>query len=245
MPETEPTTLATSKDRTDRLRAIPLLEAQCEAASPTLLLLLKDRDAAVRLAAAEALGRVGDLDAVQPLVEALVGPHTGGKGRWHTWLGLLSHLAVWPLAMALVMGPLPLQIAAGLGIAYFMLGPISHFTRRDEHKAFADAVSQALVGIAKRHPSGELAAVVPELRQSAGDRVMQSDDARAATKRAANYLERQAKELLTTPITAEAPEVEPAAVLPRPADSPEEELETLLHPTQPDHEQQQLHTGLE
>lgn len=243
MPAPEPKALATSNDASDRLRAIPLLEAQGPEASNSLINLLQDRDAAVRLSAAQALGRIGDLAAVHPLVEALVGPHTGGKGPWHSWLGVLSYLSLWPLAFAAVMGPLALQIVAGLGIAYFLIGPIAHFTHRSEHQAFADAVSQALLAIARRHPSGALAVVVPELRQSAGDRIMQSDEARAASKRAAGYLEDLAKDLRDTPIAAEAPETASAALLPRPSESPEAELETLLHPAQLPEQQQQLQLG--
>jgi HEAT repeat protein len=62
---------------------------------------LRDVDCYVRMAAAEALGRIGDTQAVAPLVRALGDPDVGVRGAAAYALGTIGPLAVPALLVAL------------------------------------------------------------------------------------------------------------------------------------------------
>ena len=72
-PIAKATTALKSAEAKKRIEAVQALAKTCDTrATDTLLSALRDEDATVRVAAAEALGRLGNRDAIEPMIEVLL-----------------------------------------------------------------------------------------------------------------------------------------------------------------------------
>lgn len=198
-------------------------EADRDAIEP-LLQALQDPEMDVRIAAAEALGRVGDARAIQPLVAALRATFGGKSGREFRTAGILLIVGVVVVYIAVQMG----LGAAGIGSAgAAMSGGISFIfnamvLRRKAQSRMSRAITEALGRIAERDPAPELHALVPDLRAIAADSLQQEKEARAASREAASRIEAVTAKLKDLPLPTSGSASGPEA-LPRPAGPPAED----------------------
>jgi hypothetical protein len=92
---------------------------------------------------------------------------------------------------------------------------VHYFGARRKRSKVACAVTEALVKIAEANPRPELHRLVRDLRATAGDRLQQEKETRAASLRAADRIEALTATLRDLPMPAATPETDPR-VLPLP-----------------------------
>jgi HEAT repeat protein len=209
------------------MRAARLLASHGEQAVDPLLGLLEDHSIDVRVLAAESLGQVGDDRAIQPLMNALRSSFWGGSAWSNLLLGLVLAVVAAALTAVLLYGVVVAKIGFLIMTTQVWRFPFWVIGRRRKRSQLVGAVTQALVRIAGRSPSPELGGVVKDLRVVAADRVQQVQETRDLTRKAADEIEALVAEVRTLPVAAAAPPSEGAAVLPRPAQSPEPEAQVL------------------
>ncbi|HTE16881.1 MAG TPA: hypothetical protein VK689_00695, partial [Armatimonadota bacterium] len=89
-----------------------------------------------------------------------------------------------------------------------------------------EAITQALVQIAERHPTPELREVLPDLQAVAADIIQQEQSTRQKSKAAAARIDALTEKLKSLPVPASTPAPDGTA-LPRPAAAPVPDAETL------------------
>jgi len=209
-----------------RLETARLLRRAGPSAVEPLCFALRDRDLAVRIAAAESLGQVGDARAVQPLMEALRDSFIGRSGWQHLFIGGLMVVAT-ILLLLLCMATAILT----LSIDPFSLSGSSSKSGDPQsagcpQSALRQAVIRALVHIAERHPAPELRDVLPDLKAMALDVLQQEAGTRAASRDAARRIDALTEKLKSLPVPASMPAMD-ASELPRPAGAPSADAKTL------------------
>jgi len=185
-----------------RLPPEDALRPLCEALDDPLI--------AVRIEAAQALGRVGDARAVGPLVRALKRSSYGGAAVKQFLLGilLLPVFALWflvGLAAAVFLGDFGGNV---LGFAASL--PENYYGSRRSRSPLFSAITDALVQIAERDPSPELRRALPELQTIASDVLQHERSARSAYHDAARKIAGLTEKLQSMPLPAGAPAADPA-----------------------------------
>lgn len=210
-----------SVDTATRTHAVRELRTFGTDAVKPLCKALRDRELGVRLAAAEALGEVGDERAIAPLVTALRDLFPGSSPRRARTVGLLAAIT-FPLSMICYAamrlyewGVSPHGIMAILGVALVLLvagwskiKPVVAFFAgapgpTDEGPSLVYA--RALAHIAERCPAPELRKALPILREIAADGIQQSRRTRADSRKAARRIEALTARLDNLPVVASAP----------------------------------------
>ena len=165
---------------------------------------LRDRDAEVRIAAAEALGRVGDRGAIQPLAEALRACFVRRSAAFSLLVGILAAMGavVWGVA---IIASLFLSDGVVLHALDVLLAPYQFFADRRKQGRVAEAIAGALHQIAERHPAPELVGVVQDLRVAALDTVSHSRTTREASRAAARRIEELTEQIRRLPLAGTAP----------------------------------------
>jgi hypothetical protein len=190
---------------------------------------LEDQDAEVRIAAAEALGLLGDERAVRPLGEALRGSLVGRSARRQLAVGVMVVLAVCLFAIVWFWG---LKIGGSVWLFITVLKHTArpYFRGRQAQSRVTRAITEALMRIAERNPTPELHAVVPELKAIAVDTLQHEKATRVVSRDAAHRIESLTEKLKSMPLPA-APAVA-ADQLPLPAASPTPQSGSLPRPTE-------------
>ncbi|HTE21007.1 MAG TPA: HEAT repeat domain-containing protein [Armatimonadota bacterium] len=190
-----------------------------------LCLALQDREPAVRIAAAESLGHLGDQRAVQPLTGALRACFLHRSG----WKQLVMGPVVLVGGTLLFVFCLLLCLLCGGGstvLADIPRDVWKHFRDRRSQGRLVQAITGALVLIAERHPTPELRSALPDLKAMATDVLQQEPGTRAASRDAAHRINALTEKLKSLPVPASTPAPD-AAALPRPAGAPTADAETL------------------
>jgi hypothetical protein len=215
----------------DRLLAIGALRTHGAGAVQPLSLALGDRHPAVRAAAAEALGELGDERAVGPLIEALRASFVGRSARRQLALGLVIAVGVLAVPGGLVLGVLASGIGGwtiaaflclfGLELPFLLLigvpeAAADYFGKRRSRGRLSVAYIRALARIAERHPVPELRQALPELQALSVDVLQQQRSTRAASRATAQRIKMVTARLKDLPTPAAAGHVD-AAVLPCPS----------------------------
>ncbi|HTE18392.1 MAG TPA: HEAT repeat domain-containing protein [Armatimonadota bacterium] len=211
-----------------RLKAVAALRDRQPWAIEDLCRALKDEDQDVRIAAAAALGEVGDDRAIQPLAEALRECFVGRSARTQATTGLLIVATVVLFFSGFAMGLFWLDSGlAFFSVSYWIIpSVIIYFRLRRLRGEFCPVITEALARIAERHPTLELRNVLPDLRAVAADPLQQEKGTRAASRAAADRIDALTEKLQSLPLPASTPAPDVAA-LPRPADAPTPDVETL------------------
>jgi len=206
-----------------RLNAARRLAEHGPAAAPALAAALGDANLKVRLAAAEALGQVGDARSVAPLIEALRSLFPGKSAR-------RSRLAIWLLLITGVMAVFAVaavMLVSGDGVGGLLISLLGGLCAAGAARSTGPSLSEccrvmaeALARIAERDPTPELLGATASLREIAADTLQQEPAARAACRAAAERIEALAAAARDLPVAASAPVTEAAEVLPRPAEAP-------------------------
>ena len=189
---------------------------------------LEERDQSLRVAAAEALGHIGDERAVRPLTETLRRCFVGGSARRQRVIGVMAVATALVIAAVFGLGLAALKVAVAVsGLVNLVFHIVVHYLkeRRSESK-LCGAITSALARIAERHPTPELRAVLPDLRAVAADALQHEKETRAASRTAAERIEALTEKLQSLPVPAATP-VPDADVLPRAAQAPTPEVESL------------------
>lgn len=178
---------------------------------------LKDPEEAVRSAAAESLGVIGDERAVRPLVEALRAPFPGKSPRRQRIGGLLLAITV-PLALVATVAVVVATKGEGFGDFLSSWNPIWPSGGK-ENPHHTRPIAKALSQIAERSPTPELREALPDLHDIAADPILQDKRSRAASRAAARKIDALTRKLDALPVTASAPRLN-EATLPRESAAP-------------------------
>jgi len=197
------------------------LQAHGNAAVAPLCEALADPNVEVRQAAAESLGEIADPRAIGPLTAALRQSLVGGSGRRQLWAGLLLVLVIVLLIGGYFWGMIGLHIGSGFFCVFNVWSQAAKRMsgRRNARSQVCRAISEALIGIAERHPSPQLRELLPELRALSADRIHQDQHARHASRAAAQRIEVLTEALKNLPISSHA-SIPDAATLPVTAGQP-------------------------
>ncbi|HTE16853.1 MAG TPA: HEAT repeat domain-containing protein [Armatimonadota bacterium] len=200
-----------------RLRRYP------EWAVEPLCTALDDRELQVRVAAVKALGRVGDERAVEPLVAALRACFVGRSGR-EQWLNRLLVLGGGILLLPLYIPFYALSQLCDKPLSLHDCWEIPRvfvrgYQERRSQGRLCEAITQAVVQIAERHPTPELREVLPDLEAVAADIIQQEQSTRQKSRAAAARIEALTEKAKSLPMPASAPEPD-GDTLPRPAEAP-------------------------
>jgi len=216
-----------AEDPVARRQAARDLQAHGETALEPLCAALADEELEVRLAAAEALGHIGDSRALQPLTGALQACFVGGSARRQLVSGLLILLAGLLLMCGVLIGSALLK-TGGIFWIFIHLGRAiaRSFEQRRTKSRLCGAITDALTRIAEQNPTPEVRALVPEFRAVAADSLQQDRATRDLSRRSAARIEALTEKLKDLPVSAAAPGQEVAA-LPTPAEAPQLEASRL------------------
>jgi hypothetical protein len=181
---------------------------------------LADSDPKLRVAAAQALGRIGDEAAIPRLTGALRSCFVQGSARRQWWIGIGVLVGALLLFAGIVAGSVALQIGGLIGaMMQFILRPVFRYYRqRRAQSEVCRAITEALAGIAERHPNPGLRALIPDLEAVSSDMLQQEGRTRATSRAAAARIRELTESLKSLPIAAgpASPDVDS---LPRPADA--------------------------
>jgi hypothetical protein len=127
---------------------------------------------------------------------------------------------------AAILGGLLGKVTLGWWVFALFQVPAKVRRHRIRHSRFVDAVTGALVRIAERHPAPELGGVVRDLEMLSADAVRYTPDSRVSSRRAAERIKALVHDLRTMPVASSPPPLSEVD-LPRPARSPEPDVEVL------------------
>ena len=225
-----------------RQQAAENMHDQGSSAGELLCRALRDKDLNVRSVAAEALGHIGDVRAIQPLVEALrERRRPRWKGRLMLMLGSILLGLLLLILSRMLSDPMTFDIDSWgpggpyewysvlLGVCWLVtMGLACFYDLIDKRRIsqYNASIIAALVCIAERNPAPELRNVLPDLKAIAADVLQQEKTTRTMSRQAARRIETLTEQLKSLPLPAAAP-VPDAAVLPRAAESPAPNVETL------------------
>jgi hypothetical protein len=194
-----------------RIVAVRELASGGEQALGPLYAALEDRDASVRIAAAQALRDVGDLRAVEPLTRALRACVVARSVHWQLFVGyvlapvvFIVVFLVWLLAAVASSG----GGASGVVGLFKCLG--DWYRDRRERGRPGAAIAEALAAMAERNPAPELRRLIPELQALSVDRLQQERGTRMLSARAARRIADLTEKLRHLPIPA--PATDPASL---------------------------------
>jgi hypothetical protein len=184
-----------------RLGAIERLERLGVVAAPAMVPLLEDSDVEVRIAAARALGEIGDESSIGPLAAALgrvaAPPVVSMSPKEVTGViasglfGLIvlrivaseaTTLGSWAGAWLTWVGSTLRTAAFPLAIV-FVAFAFSNRGRKKDGSRFAEAISEALERIALRYPAPGLRSALPALHEVQEDLIFHTSAARRAAGR--------------------------------------------------------------
>jgi hypothetical protein len=214
--------LETFSHTQSRVRAARYLHAFGErAVEPLCKALRNDESPAVRAAAAEALGLIGDERALQPLLEAMRGCFVGRSSHTQLVVGLIVIPFIF---IAIFAGASYLGAVGGLG--GIMQAFFFYYSNRRRTSKLCGVIAQSLAQIAERAPAPELRAILPDLKVVAADVLQQDRQTRAMSRQVAQKIEALTEQLKNLPLPASAPAPD-AATLPRAVDVTTPDVKTL------------------
>jgi HEAT repeat protein len=213
-----------SGSKEDRMVAALMLHSHGDPALDPLIRALGDDELDVRIAAASALGAIGDERAIPALIEALRSCFKGKSARAYRsyGIGLMVGVVLLYIALLVGLGPAAIGGSAG-GIAVVT---VNVYNARRARGKLVRATTEALCEIAERSPRPELRSVIDDLRTVSGDRLQQDRETRATSALAAERLEELTERIKALPLAAATPGPD-AALLPHPATAPEPDAAVL------------------
>ena len=214
----EPLSRALASDRAPAVRvaaaeALGALRGECS--FQALLQALEDTEPVVRAAVAEALGQFEDGRAIAPLRRALQRSFPRKSARLQRYLGGAWLMTVPALLLASLAGGLHFRLGMALFVATNAALQLYSNTRRG-HSLVCRAIAGSLGWIATSQPDPTLREVLRDLNSIAGDRVLQDEATRAASRAAARTIEELTAQAHNLPLASETP-AESEATLPLPA----------------------------
>ncbi len=192
---------------------------------------LQEKNREVRLAAAEALGvigeHVGSAAILEPLLKALRACFTGWRARWpFIFKGIwFSFLLLKTTSLLLGFSKFTLDDVLFYILMLCVYG-LGYIFERDSQSKSCQAILESLLRIAERNPIPEIRAALPELKSIARDVVQLNRRARVTSRQTVQRIEALTEQLKKLPLPASAPAPD-ATVLPRIADTPLPDVKTL------------------
>jgi HEAT repeat protein len=195
-----------------RLAAMASLERMGAVGQPAICGALTSSELDTRLSAADALARMGDQNALEPLNAALYRCYVGKSPMWQSALGLLVWGMIGLVAFG-VIGKMALSITLLLPLQILLWA----WNRRSKGKEIR-AMAAALGQIGERHPQVSLGATTSELRAASRDLLFQDRETRRQCRETATRIQAALRQRREFPIPSQVPAPEMAG-LPRPAES--------------------------
>jgi len=185
---------------------------------------LKDSHDAVRTAAAKALGEVGSIETITPLLQALRDCLVKREERGKFAYAIL----IFPFLVAFVLwGRESPSIWLLTIVSVSVLSALAQaYQKRHAQSEVCQAIADALTRIAERIPSPEVRSALPDLQAVANDVLFRNAETRATARRAAQRIEMLTEPLKNLPLPASAPAPD-SATLPRAADATAPDVHTL------------------